>query len=114
MSGSRDMSYVTFNPNDKCSIEKQLETINKALELLKGIEVNGIQVTIQYKAIYDVDKEEKIALEYCEKMKNKFIVYGGWDGKIVEFNGRYVFRKKGAKKMAYEINSRIVLANALA
>lgn len=112
--GERDMSYVTLSPNDKRTNEQQIETVNAMINLLKEIDVKGIQVAIQYHAIYDKNKEEEIALEYCEKMKDKFIVYGGWDGKIVKSNGNYYFRKKGAKKKAYYINNRTILENVLA
>jgi len=109
-----DMSYVTLNPNTKRSNSQQLIDIENVLSLLKEMNVEGIQVTIQYTTIYNDEKVQNAAIEYCNKVKDTFINYGGYIGKIVEFNGRYVFRKKGAKKNAYEINNNTVLRNVLA
>lgn len=109
-----DMSYVTLNPNDKQSNEQQKQLINSVLNLVKEINIEGIEVTIQYKAIYNEEKVNNITLEYCEKVKNTFIAYGGYIGKIQEMGNRYVFRKKGAKKNCYEINNKTLLASILA
>ncbi|MOA65214.1 hypothetical protein D3C78_1915180 [compost metagenome] len=56
----------------------------------------------------------EVVKDYCEANKDQFIEYSGYTGKIVQFNGRYVFKKKGAKKKAYEINNNAVLSNVLA
>jgi hypothetical protein len=108
-----DMSYVTLNSNDKRSNERQMSSMNNVLELLKGIDAEGIQVTIQYTTIYNNEKVEEVVLEYCEKMKDKFIEYSGYIGKIVKTENGYLFRKKGAKKQQYYINNNAVLKNVL-
>lgn len=107
------MNHATLNPNEKRTVEQQLTDINNTLDLLKTMEIEGIKVAIQYKAIYNEQKESEIALDYCEKMKDKFIVYGGWDGKIVKTDRGFFFRKKGAKKKQYYIDNRTILANVL-
>lgn len=110
---SGDLSYVMLNPNSKRSIEQQKETIYKVLELLKALDVEGIQATIQYNTIYDQEKVKETVLDYCEKMKDTFINHGGYIGKIVQVGDKYVFRKKGAKKNYYHVNDNAVLKNVL-
>lgn len=108
---SGDMSYVRLNPNTKSTNEEQKETIDAALHLLKGIEVDGIEVTIQYTTIYNEEKVKEVVVGYCEKVEDKFIEYGGYIGKIVKTEKGYLFRKKGAKKQQYYINNNVVLKN---
>jgi hypothetical protein len=108
-----DMSYVTLNTNTEQTLEKQNEMIGEVLDLIRTIEIEGLQVTIQYTAIYDKNKVEEIVCNYCEEVKGSFIEYGGRIGKINVLNDRYVFRKKGAKKYCYEINNNTVLGNVL-
>lgn len=107
------MSYVTLNTNTKQTTQQQNKMIAELLELIKTIELEGIQVTIQYTTNYDNLKVQDIVLNYCEKVKGSFINYGGHIGKIKEMNDRYVFSKKGAKKYCYEINNDTVLKNVL-
>lgn len=109
--GADYMNHATLNPNDKWTVEQQITVINNVLDVLKTMDIEGIEVAVQYKAIYNDEKVKNIVSDYCQTMKDKMIDYGGYTGKIVEFNGRYVFKKKGAKKNAYEINNNAVLQN---
>ncbi|MNW59240.1 hypothetical protein D3C74_371480 [compost metagenome] len=111
----RDMSYVKLNPNERRSNEQQKKSIRAVIDLLKEIDIKGIQITIQYTAIYNENRVQQASIEYCEKMKNQFINYGGYTGKIIssEEHG-FLFRKKGAKKQAYYIDHKTILKNVLA
>lgn len=106
-----DMSYVTLNTNTKQSSEQQNKLINSVLDRIQKIEVEGIEITIQYTAIYNDKKVKEVVNEYCEKVKNTFIVYGDYVGKIVKTDNEFLFRKKGAKKYQYHINDKSILKN---
>lgn len=108
-----DMSYVTLNPNTKRTNEQHLKTIQDVLESIQGVNEEGIEIVIQYKAIYDENKIKEIVLDYCEKMQDKFIEYGSCIGKIIKQGNEFYFKKKGAKKYGYSINNNQILKNIL-
>jgi len=106
--------YITLSPNEKQPIEQQLAIINDVINILKTMDIEGVQVTIQYTAIYNEEKVQDIVLNYCRKMQNKMINYGNYAGKIIELNGRYFFKKKGTRKYIYEIDNFKILKNVFA
>jgi hypothetical protein len=118
MSGSRDMSYVTLNPNKKRTIEQQITDIKNVLELIKTIECDGIGVAIQYDIEYNKDKVKEIVTAQYKNIKDKFIKYLGYTGKIKEVgtsyegNTCYGFFKKGASKKYYQVSDSTFLQMA--
>lgn len=109
-----DMSYVTLSSNDKRTTDKQMDTVNAVLDLIKSIDMDGIEVIIQYTAIYNESLVGAVILEYCEKMQDKMIDFGGHTGKIIKYGDTFYFKKKHSKKQLYDINSNAVLRNVFA
>ena len=112
-SNYNDLSYVTLNTNQKRPREKEKETIDNVLDLVKKIDMDGIAVTVQYTAIYSDDLVNAVVLDYCKKQQGVFIEHGGQTGKIVKCGDKFYFKKKGAKKKMYYINNTAVLSNIL-
>ena len=111
----RDLSYITLTANENRSIEERLAGIENVIESIKEIGCNGIDVIIQYTAKYDNEKINVVAADYFEKIKNTFIKYSFYTGKIKEggmdYKGNkcYRFFKKGARTHFYQVSSKDML-----
>lgn len=110
-SKGRDYSYITLNFNDKRTPEQRKNDLEKVLNYCKEIGFNDLNIIIQYTTKYNNELVKNVALEYAEKMKNVFIDYRGYKGKIKEVgknhqgNSVYGFFKKGSKKNYYTLSS---------
>lgn len=108
---SGDMSYVTLSPNKKRVNEQQIKDINNVLEFIKTLDSEeGVNLNIQYTAIYDVEKVENIVNDVFTKVKDQFISYMGSKGKIKEVGTShtgstvYGFFKKRARSNYYKVS----------
>jgi len=104
-----DMSYVTLNPNSDRTNEEQIRDIDKVLTLIESVDIVGVKVDIQYKVIYKNEMVKNIASEVYSNVKDKFVNYNGFTGKIKEvgksYSGAtvYGFFKKGARTNYYQV-----------
>lgn len=114
-----DMSYVTLDTNKKRSVEKQIEDTEKLIDLLKTMDEKGIQAIIQFTAIYDENLVNEIVKDTFNQLKDQWINYSGYTGKIKEmginYKGKmqYGFFKKGARKKYYNMDEKTLLKMGL-
>ncbi|MBU3186611.1 hypothetical protein [Clostridium estertheticum] len=115
----RDFSYITLSPNGNRSLDERLEGVENVIKSIKEIGCKGIDVIIQYTAKYNKEKVNEVALSYFEKVKNTFINYSFYIGKIKEggmdYKGDpcYRFFKKGARTHYYQVSSKDMLMMSL-
>lgn len=115
----RDLSYITLSANRTRALEERLSGINDVIETIKETGYIGLDITIQYTAKYDYKKINEVAACYFENIKNTFINYSFYTGKIkeggmdYEGNKCYRFFKKGARSKYYVLSSTDMLMLSL-
>lgn len=108
----RDLSYITLSANTTRELEERLKGINDVIETIKEIGYDGLDIAIQYNAKYNSVKVKEAAENYFERIKNTFINYSFYTGKIkeggmdYEGNKCYRFFKKGARSKYYSLSSK--------
>lgn len=101
--GSEERDYVTLSTNKKRPNHQQLEDVQRALELIRSLSIDGIQVIVQHTTVYDEKRVAEQVERYCRTHQGRFIEWGGMVGKIVLYQEQYYFKKKNAKKYGYRI-----------
>jgi hypothetical protein len=115
----RDYSYVTLNFNEKRTLEQRKNDLERVLNYCNEIGFDGLDIAIQYTTKYNDQLVKNAVLEYAEKMKNIFIDYRGYKGKIKEVGKNYVgesvygFYKKGSKTKYYKLGHLALLEMAI-
>lgn len=108
-----DLSYITLNPNTKRNLDSQLSIIKEVINLINTMEldiIEKLELRIQYKANYNESLIENIAEYYFNKIKDDFIEFNGYIGRVkkennVEDDIKYRFFKKGARKKYYPVSN---------
>ena len=107
-----DLSHITLNPNEKRDLNTQLSDIDKTIDLINTMELDIIDklvLRIQYSVDYNKYLIKNIAEKYFNKIKDDFIEFNGYIGRVKKEicrNGHteYRFYKKGAKKKYYSVS----------
>ena len=108
----KDFSYVTLNTNKNRTLKERLCDIKKVIKYIKEIEIEGLDVVIQYCAKYNEEKVKDMAEKYFKRAKDTFISYRGMDGRIKEVgtgyqgNKCYGFFKKRARRKYYKLSNK--------
>lgn len=104
-----DHMKISFNTNrSPAQNNKLLEEILKDLEHVDG---SNVQCRIQYNVSLDNVKIETRVRQIYEKLKDKFVVFQGMEGKVKDLKEYsedlvgYGFFKKGSKKKYYQMNN---------
>ncbi|MDD2269229.1 MAG: hypothetical protein PHY15_06735 [Eubacteriales bacterium] len=105
--GERDYSYVTLGRNDKRTLEAQLDTFEKAIRSIVAFGYEDLDIRIQRTAVYDDKKIKNMAEEQYEKIRDSYINYQGFQGKVREVgnNGAYGFFPKWSRSKYYQVSN---------
>ena len=103
------LDYITLSTNEDDGTEKRNEKAEKALEILKTIDTANNIVRIHYTAVYDEKKLTEAVEDFVKSVDGEFINYNRMVGKLFkDMYGRYIFKKKGARKYGYELSKKTV------
>jgi len=114
--GKDYFDYMKISFNEKRTVIERMELMNEVVEILKSIDVQGIQCSIQYSVKKYEDAIHEAAKPLCKKLEGQFINYGGTIGKIKEVQDQYkgnvyAFFKKGAKTKGHIVSDEYLVLN---
>ena len=106
------IKYYTGENTDK--IKDDIERINRIYNELKNIlesyDEPSLCATIQFSTIDLPQEIEKAAREKAVELDGKYVEFDGMTGKFwIDENGRYLFKKKYAKKTIYSVKPKGVI-----
>lgn len=110
----RDMSYITLSLDKENDVDKNEAIFNKVKRLIENYPAKNIQAHFQYTTVKNnaaIEAEAERIFSLCD---GKFINYGRVVGKLGKKDGRYIFKKKNAKKYFYYIDAMDICANVVA
>ena len=110
----RDYSYVTLTIWHEDDIENSERIFKEIKTILSDYSSQNVQAYFQYSQIENKENIEAEALRIFSNVQGLFINYGRHIGKIENYNGEYIFKKKYSKKIYYKISPLDICMNVIA
>lgn len=98
-------TYFTLTFNKCHTPKKRVEICSAVLALMvkRFMDCDALDVAVQFTVAWNNDKLESDAKTIAEKLDGKRMTYKGFDGRIVQRDGKVYFMKKYAKNIGYLI-----------
>lgn len=107
-----------FNEHHR-SYEERKNDLTRLIDILKEYQEESVTVTIQYTTLYHEKEIEQLADSVYENIKNTFIHFMGYEGKVKPVGNykdsyygsscKYGFFKKGSKGRYYQLTNMAII-----